>query len=333
MNWIKRLLGYGQTTGRRASPATSEANAASPVSIGRTPNLAKASSPPPLAAAQPTTERSHVDEFDMLVRKLGEDSDARADAAEALGQLGDTRAFQALVSCLRDPSAEVRARACIALRKLDDTRAVDPLIEALKDDHEYVRKHAAEALGSLGDTRAVVPLEKAAANRDRFLVSVSANMALQEIRDRDKNPRPSSAAVSEALQFDEATVVDNKANLVWARDANIARKAMTYHDAVRFVDELNAKAHAGFRDWRLPTIEDLKGLMLLAKCQPAKSPFELLNSIGFSDVQRGSYWSSTNAPVTDSHDKEPVWVITTWDGGPASSEKDLRSYVWPVCSR
>jgi hypothetical protein len=288
----------------------------------------------PASVPKSTTEQPHVhvDDSNSLVSKLGEDANIRADATEALGKLADPRAFEPLVRCLRDPSAEVRARACIALRKLNDKRAVEPLIQALRDDHEFVGKHAAEALGSLGDKRAVPPLENAAANKDRFLVSVSANMALQAIRDLENNPRPSPSTVSEAMQVDAATVVDNKANLVWARDANLAGKSMTFQDAVRFVGELNVKGHGGFKDWRLPTLEELKALMLYAKSQPAKSPHEMLKAIGFTNVQR-DYWSSTDAPVTFSFEKECAWVMTVSNGLPGGAAKHYENSVWPVRSK
>jgi HEAT repeat protein len=131
-----------------------------------------------------TTEQAHVDEFDSLVSKLGEDASVRAAATEALGKLRDPRTFQPLIRCLRDPSAEVRARACIALRTLGDTRAVPSLIDALRDDNEWVGKHAADALGELGDERAIPALAKANENRDRFLVCCSAATALQTIQKR-----------------------------------------------------------------------------------------------------------------------------------------------------
>jgi hypothetical protein len=273
----------------------------------------------------------HVDDFDSLVSKLGEDANIRAEATEALGKLADPRAFEPLVRCLRDPNAEVRARACIALHKLDDKRAVEPLIEALKDEHEYVGKHAAEALGSLGDKRAVAPLEKAAANRDRFLVSVSANMALQELQNAAKNPRPALTTVQETLQFDELTVADNKTTLVWTRDANIPQRSMPYQEAVSFIKDLNIKQYAGCSDWRLPSIEELKRLVGYAKSKPGMPPHEVLNGMGFKNVQRDSYWSCTDKPKDHPIAAEDgVWALTMYNGLPGGTSKRFDEHVWPV---
>lgn len=85
--------------------------------------------------------------------------EVRAEAAEALKQLGDKSAVEPLIHALKDISAEVRRRAAEALGRLGDTRAVEPLVALLKEDEDWevlmdekgdIRPSVAEALDRLG---------------------------------------------------------------------------------------------------------------------------------------------------------------------------------------
>jgi HEAT repeat protein len=80
----------------------------------------------------------------------------RRDAAEALGELGHSRAVEPLVAALKDEDT-VRKAAVQALAKLGSV-AVHPLIAALDNEEAYLREAAAVALGELRDPRAVEPL-------------------------------------------------------------------------------------------------------------------------------------------------------------------------------
>lgn len=70
-----------------------------------------------------------ADAVDDLLAVLTRDHDVavRADAARALGEIGDPRAFDALLESLPDP--DVRPKAIEALGKIGDRRAVPVLIE------------------------------------------------------------------------------------------------------------------------------------------------------------------------------------------------------------
>jgi HEAT repeat protein len=108
-------------------------------------------------------------------------------ATESLGQLGDCRAVEPLISALtryygnlrdtvtralaelgepavapllatlKDEQIQVRNSAADALSRIGQ-QALDPLINALKDEDAQVRSNAARALGELKDPRAVEPL-------------------------------------------------------------------------------------------------------------------------------------------------------------------------------
>ncbi len=73
-------------------------------------------------------------------------------AVEALGNIGDVRAVEPLISALKDKDWGwgVREGAAEALGNIGDVRAVEPLVAALKDEYRDVREVAAEALDKIG---------------------------------------------------------------------------------------------------------------------------------------------------------------------------------------
>jgi HEAT repeat protein len=120
-----------------------------------------------------------------------ESRELRAGVAEALGEIGDARAVDALIEALRDEDSDVRRSVAWALdvigwkpgnneervlyyiAKRDWGRcvkigsfAVEFLIERLKDKDSDVRRSVAEALGKIGDSRAVDALIEALKDED-----------------------------------------------------------------------------------------------------------------------------------------------------------------------
>jgi HEAT repeat protein len=96
----------------------------------------------------------------LIATLNGVDGLIRWRAAEVLGESGDTRAVEPLITALGDTKKlYIRQEAISALGKLGDARAVEPLITALSDTDSSVRRSAAEVLGKLGDVRAVPALQ------------------------------------------------------------------------------------------------------------------------------------------------------------------------------
>ena len=160
-----------------------------------------------------------IEQLIACVKDWNTNDAVRVSAAEALGDLGDVRATEALVVALgrgRNPDAVVAALmkldamdaliACVkdsnmrdarvsavmallrsgnSLDKLSDAWAVEPLIDCLSyTDQEKERCLAASALGKTGDARAVEPLIdclKDACNRNYGDTEASAVEALAEL--------------------------------------------------------------------------------------------------------------------------------------------------------
>ncbi|MHC4714358.1 MAG: HEAT repeat domain-containing protein [Planctomycetota bacterium] len=105
---------------------------------------------------------------------LGDEHYVRAAAAEALGRIGDIRAFEPLLAMAQDESDTARAAAIEALGCLGDGRAFETFLQiaAVPEDRgndtffevmarsDGLRVRAVRALGQLGDPRAVSVLER-----------------------------------------------------------------------------------------------------------------------------------------------------------------------------
>jgi HEAT repeat protein len=86
--------------------------------------------------------------------KYDEEQD-RAEAALALGKIGNPRAVEPLIAVLEGEDRVVREFAAEALGQIGDPRAVKSLVAALRDDDGYLREIAADALAQIGDVSAI----------------------------------------------------------------------------------------------------------------------------------------------------------------------------------
>lgn len=98
---------------------------------------------------------------ELLPRLEDDDGEARAEAAEALGLLGDARALEPLRARLQDPDGEVRTNAAVALIRIGDEQLFPEVVKALRHPDARVVIGAAVALGRLADARVVPNLIEA----------------------------------------------------------------------------------------------------------------------------------------------------------------------------
>ncbi|MCG7855063.1 MAG: HEAT repeat domain-containing protein, partial [Methanoregulaceae archaeon] len=110
-----------------------------------------------------------------LIRALrNRDPAVQYDAVEALGELADPAATDALISALTgDQYSGIRWKAAEALAKIGEP-AVPSLIAALDHPDEGVRWKAAITLGEIGDQRGIIPLIGLLSDKDRFVRSRAA---------------------------------------------------------------------------------------------------------------------------------------------------------------
>jgi HEAT repeat protein/beta-lactamase regulating signal transducer with metallopeptidase domain len=105
-----------------------------------------------LAAVEALGNLSDPRAVDALVQALRTDTDAkvREAAAESLGEIDSPRAVPGLIAALgSERVAAVKAKIAWALGELDDARAVDALSAAVRDGEAEVRRQAVWALGEI----------------------------------------------------------------------------------------------------------------------------------------------------------------------------------------
>ncbi len=121
----------------------------------------------PLDAGEAAAEREYAVEYlermgrpavDRLLAVLVEpsrSSPTRCDVARAVGNIGDTRAREVMVTILQDGAEDLELRRTVAfyLGRLQDHRAVGPLLAlaAAPEEDRTVRRNALAALGELAD--------------------------------------------------------------------------------------------------------------------------------------------------------------------------------------
>jgi len=107
------------------------------------------------ASQQPAADR-----VESFIKKLqSKHPNDRAEAVSQLAKIKDARVVPLLIGALKDADSYVRGQTAAALGDTGDKRAVQPLITVLKDDdYLYVRQESAKALGKIRDGSAVRPL-------------------------------------------------------------------------------------------------------------------------------------------------------------------------------
>ena len=142
------------------------------------------------------------------------------------------------------------------------------------------------------------------------------------------------------------TVADNLTRLIWAPDANLMvtrdpkfdtdltvnNGRVTWQHALDYVALLNSEAYLGYKDWRLPNINELESLRDrryfhpcisntkgAAKCSNSGDPF--------TNVMSDDYWSSTSYAANTTL----AWVVDMLGGYVYFGTKRSNFYyVWPV---
>ena len=124
---------------------------------------------------------------------------------------------------------------------------------------------------------------------------------------------PKTFMISQAYVIDDATtkqynlftaqfvdlgngsLYDTKTKLIWSKQGN--EKDISWNAAQDYIKRLNEQAYLGFKDWRMPTKQELATLVQYAKSagygSGGKTIADFLNREGFSNIQKKWYWTST----------------------------------------
>lgn len=117
-------------------------------------------------------------------------------------------------------------------------------------------------------------------------------------------------------------VRDLRSGCIWQRQAGIPAGAVTWEEALRAVDDLNAQG--GELVWRLPNIVELESLVNLARFDPA-----LPDGHPFLDPA-DAYWSATSSTF----EPDWAWALYLCKGAIGVGQKrQARFDVWPLGTR
>jgi len=122
------------------------------------------------------------------------------------------------------------------------------------------------------------------------------------------------------------TITDNISGILVVQDPTQLgeefQKQMTFAEAEAAIAKLNENGFFGFKDWRLPTVEELCGMVDRTKCDPCYD----------TDIFKGKfddwYWSSDLC----AWNKGAAWCVLSDCGGVSYGLKGSHGYVRPVRS-
>lgn len=127
------------------------------------------------------------------------------------------------------------------------------------------------------------------------------------------------------------TMTDRLTGLVWSKEGKTPGPGAcgpgmhkTGHGALDYIKCLNASSYLGRNDWRLPNRNELSSLVNHGQSNSAA----WLKTLGFSNVQAHSYWSSS----TYSYNTWNSWSVNMHDGAVTSTARRHVIDVWPVRS-
>jgi hypothetical protein len=124
------------------------------------------------------------------------------------------------------------------------------------------------------------------------------------------------------------TITDTKTGLTWVKNPHTDlpekfKNYLTWENAIQACKELN---FVGKKDWRLPTIEELRELVDYTR--GAKSGKPAIDTKFFPDTKCSWYWSSTPCAWSSVF----AWYVLFYYGIVLSSNKGYNGYVRPVRS-
>jgi primosomal protein N'' len=131
----------------------------------------------------------------------------------------------------------------------------------------------------------------------------------------------------------DGTVMDNRTELIWLKNANCSGKEMNWEEAKQWAAKL-ADGQCGLSDgskagdWRLPTKEELEAMVDKRYKNPvlsnAAETGQWKEGDAFQGVESSRYWSSTSKETSS------AWFVGLYDGSVGYYDKTNTNYVWAV---
>lgn len=122
-----------------------------------------------------------------------------------------------------------------------------------------------------------------------------------------------SLAMSDGWERNNDIVTNTASNLMWQDDMDAVYNRDTLENAQTLCKTLQT---GGFKDWRLPTYDELIAIVDYSRHDPAINPAFQNNGTDF-------YWTSSQYGA----DPDSIWVVRFSDGSTNKSYKTYENYV------
>jgi hypothetical protein len=119
-------------------------------------------------------------------------------------------------------------------------------------------------------------------------------------------PIEDADAAGSYIDNNDGTVTDTSTGLMWRQTHSSS--AMTWEQALAYCEDMN---FAGYTDWRLPTIKELRSLVDYSRYNPA------IDTTYFPNTAAWWYWSSTTLALYTNH----AWVMYFYYGFDSTNYK------------
>lgn len=167
-----------------------------------------------------------------------------------------------------------------------------------------------------------------------FIILMLSVVNLSQADQECDTNKPESTPASRFKDNNDGTVTDKTTNRIWLkcalgmewRDGSCIGQTQeySYGAADSAVDILNKTRVAGRSDWRIPTVEELSGIVEKRCARPA------INLKVFPYSPESGFWTSTENPgiVT-----ERVWLVHFFDGRNYIANKNQTWRLRPVAGK
>jgi len=151
-------------------------------------------------------------------------------------------------------------------------------------------------------------------------ITVSDEDALKTFRLKKEDGlwRPLEYIKNESEDNGDGTITDYATGLMWQKSGS--PRFMEYENAKTYIENLNRDGFAGHKDWRLPTLDELKSLLT-----PKRMNGDLYIDPLFNKIQRDCWTSDQRAP-------NGLWLVYFLNGNIGESSPILGGYVRAVRS-
>jgi len=182
------------------------------------------------------------------------------------------------------------------------------IYDAVKDLYPITIKSKKPINGITISASSSVPMPREEARE--FKQHFQNNMLRPEIKGKFETPEV--FMIAEAFVMDDATskkydlfsarfvdlgngtLYDTEIKLIWSKKIGVLRSS--WNSAENYIKQLNNKAYLGFRDWRMPTMTEMRTLVSYSKKagygNREAMVIDFLNTNGFENAKGTYYWTS-----------------------------------------